>query len=221
MPSLPPSKLATVIGDVIGSRRRANQVQLMAQLEAVLDWTNDRVSAEQPLRLSVGDEFQGAYRELSQALLATLFVTLKLFGTIQCRFGIAWGPVEVQDRERAPTGQSGVAWWLAREAIEDAAKAPSRQKWPSSLRTAFRSDGTAPDQLLSSFLLCRDQVISQLDANDAWMTLALFDGSLQVEMATHLNLAQSTVSSHLRHHGPYTLLRAHQELTIGLAGEDR
>jgi hypothetical protein len=218
MPSQP-AKLATVIGDIIGSRESASQAQLMAQLEAALDWVNDRVPAEQPLRLSVGDEFQGAYREVSQALLATLFVSLRLFDAAQCRFGIAWGPVELQDPERAPAGQSGVAWWLAREAIRDAAGASTRQKWPSSFRTAFRSDGTAPDRLLSSFLLCRDQVLSKLDANDARMTLELFGGTLQKEMAATLDLAQSTVANHLRHHGPYTLLRAHQELTIEVTGE--
>lgn len=51
--------VATLIGDVVGSRSAADRHALHARLEEVLADVNARTEPLQPLRLTVGDEFQG------------------------------------------------------------------------------------------------------------------------------------------------------------------
>ena len=59
--------VATLIGDVVGSRSVADRRALHARLEEVLADVNTRTEPLQALRLTVGDEFQGAWRRRGEA----------------------------------------------------------------------------------------------------------------------------------------------------------
>lgn len=212
------SYYAVLIGDVVGSRRDPDQRGLLKTIRETLDWTNARLDAAQPLRPTIGDEFQGAYRRLDEALEASLLVALKLKGHHDVRFGIAWGLIEPFELATAPAGQSGAAWWAARKAIQDI---DDRTKgWPAGLRTRFSSAsdqqngaGRTLEGLLSAFLICRDQIVSRMDDKDARIALGLFAGQKQEEMALELGIGQSTISARQRTKGPSALYQAHQQLS--------
>src|SRR4051812_25148452 len=108
--------LAVVLGDVVDSREHANRTVVQREVERALDEINQALPSVQPLEVTVGDEFQGAYRSLSDALRASLLVRLALLPAIDTRYGIGTGEVTVFDASRSPISQDGPAWWAARDA---------------------------------------------------------------------------------------------------------
>lgn len=207
-----PNSLVTLIGDIVGSRHVVDQKKVLRDVRQTLDWVNLQVPAQFSLQATVGDEFQGAYRKLSEALLATLLVSLRLKGTLDVRFGVGQGEVTVTDRALAPAGQSGPGWWMARQAIEEISAPQSGTKgWPSTLRSRFA--GEEPQEgLVNAFLLCRDQVLATMDAKDARIAIGLFLREPQQKVADELGISQSAVSHRQRRRGPSSLVRAHESL---------
>lgn len=61
-------RLVAVIGDVVGSRGVPDRPALQKQLERTLVHTNKVTSPLQPLRMTLGDQFQGVFPRLSDAL---------------------------------------------------------------------------------------------------------------------------------------------------------
>ncbi len=80
-----------------------------------IERTTSCVPSLDPLRVTVGDEIQGVYATLGDALQAAFLVRSELLKTADMRFGIGGGDVRVIDAERGI--QDGNAWWLARDAI--------------------------------------------------------------------------------------------------------
>jgi hypothetical protein len=209
--------LATLIGDVVGSRRHRDQRKLLSQLVEALAWVNKVVPALQPLAPSIGDEFQGAYASLDSALLASLLLQLHTKGFLELRFGLGWGDIAVLDPKTVPAGQSGTAWWAAREAIDHVAH-PGTKGWPEGMRSWFIGGADSLRGPLNAYLLCRDQVLWRMDRKDARITIGLFLGENQVDMVRELGIEQSTISQRQRRRGPSALYRAHMALRTGLAG---
>ena len=69
------------------------------------------------LRVTVGDEFQGTYATLGEAVEAALRVRLALLPEVDTRFGLGRGEVTVLDARRGI--EDGPGWWAARAAIEE------------------------------------------------------------------------------------------------------
>src|SRR4051812_21425360 len=108
------SSRATLIGDVVGSRtaadRRALHRTLTSALEAIASNAVDAPA------FTVGDEFQGSYASVGDAIAAALELRLAVAPDVDVRFGIGWGGATMLDPD---TGiQDGPGWWAAREAIE-------------------------------------------------------------------------------------------------------
>lgn len=189
----------------------------MEKLIQGLEWVNERTSSIQPLEMTVGDEFQGAYSDLGDALNAALYLQLRLLGEIEMRFGCGWGEISQFDVERAPMAQSGPAWWAAREALEAVVELRSRKLWPRTITTRFRRypDPQEPDQveqLVNSFLLCRDAVLAHMDEKDARIALGVFFEERQEEIAKQLGISQPSVARRQTEKGISTLYRAHEGL---------
>lgn len=206
---------AVVIGDIVSSRTFEDQAVLLDLVSHNLEWVNERTSPVQPLDLTVGDEFQGVYADLGQALDAALFVQLRLLGKVELRIGCGWGEISRFDPESAPMAQSGSAWWVAREALEEVIDLSSKKLWPRTLRTRFRRDSeegetNATEQLVNSFLLCRDDLLASLDEKDGRIALGLFFDERQEELAKELEISQPAVAKRLTEKGLSTLYRAHQ-----------
>ncbi|MFT4083388.1 MAG: SatD family protein, partial [Nocardioides sp.] len=116
--------VATLIGDVVGSRRAADRDLVHAALTARLEAVNTELAPLAPLRITVGDEFQGAFATLGDALATTLRLRLALAPEIEVRFGVGWGDVRVLQDE--PRVEDGAGWWAARAAIEAVETAQAR-----------------------------------------------------------------------------------------------
>ena len=89
-----------VIGDLVGSRGAPNRRALHRAVEKALVSVNATVPAVTELRVTVGDEFQGAYATLGAAIEAALRVRLELLPAADVRVGIGRGPVQLLDAER-------------------------------------------------------------------------------------------------------------------------
>lgn len=201
-----------MIGDVVDSRSYANQERLFDDITEGLLWLNDQIAGSSPAQLMTGDEFQLTFSEPKEALLATTLLALRMADTCRFRFGIGAGSI-ISDQRRHPAAQSGTAWWRAREAINKVGEIQkSGRKWPSTMSSYYIGDGSALDQYINGFLLCRDQIVDRLDSKDARITLALFMGEKQNDTARVLGISQSRISSRQRANGPSAIFRAHRAL---------
>ena len=107
-----------VIADIVASRRLDDRAAAQRQIARVIERVEtDLPAARQPLTPTVGDELQGQYDRLDDALASLLLVRLALPDDIDCRFGVGVGdvrPIVLDDR----TVPEGPAWWAARQAVE-------------------------------------------------------------------------------------------------------
>ena len=115
-PSAAVSHATTLIGDLIGSRGSADRRRLHATFAAVLDRVNTELRPPTPVRMQVGDEYQGVFASLGDALHASLTVRLAMLPGADVRHGIGRGSIEVLSEE--PRVEDGPGWWAARGAIE-------------------------------------------------------------------------------------------------------
>ena len=123
------SPIATLLGDVVDSRHHPDRRQLHQRIQAALETAAD--SALDRPSVTVGDEFQGSYPSVGQAIDAALTLRLALAPAIDVRFGIGWGPVSVL--EPGSGIQDGPGWWAAREAIEATVERHARARGQRSL----------------------------------------------------------------------------------------
>lgn len=205
--------LATLIGDVVGSRRAADRGAVHRALTAAVAAVNDELGPRTPLRITIGDEYQGAFDTLGEALRATLrlYVGLGLDG-VDIRHGLGWGEVGLLTAE--PRVEDGPGWWAAREAI-DAVEAAQRQAASRHLRTAYRlvQGGDGPDPAaVNAALVARDQLLDGVDGRGLSVLSGMLAGMSQGEISTRLGISASAVSQRVRRGGIATLLRVDQLL---------
>ena len=203
---------AVVIGDIVGSRTYADQHVLFGNLRGVLERVNTWVESAHPMQMTVGDEFQGAYEKVSTALEAVLLTRLALRGDFGVRFGVAWGAISTYDVEEAPRGQSGEAWWRAREALDHVARVAAKQQWPRTLHTAFAGGSSEFQATINAFLLCHDELLGKMDEKDLRITLGLFRGERQEDVARELGISQPSVARRQVENGSNAVFRAYEQL---------
>jgi hypothetical protein len=224
-PAVPSGDLAgylAVLGDVVRSRDHADREDLQRELRDALDLANSRTAAVQPLALTIGDEFQGLYGNLADALEATLSIRLSLHLRADVRFGIGWGPLTTYDEKRAPFEQDGPAWWAAREAIERVRTMVHQREMPRGVRSVLVTDGAADagakasarqvEGLVNAFLLCRDELVSSMSARDAETMRYLLAGESPSAIAERQGVSLSAVSQRAIRAGLYALRAAQREL---------
>lgn len=204
--------LATVLGDLVRSREAADRQAVHRRVRDVLAQVNEVVPPATPLRITAGDEFQGTFRQLGEALTAATLVRLRLAPEIDVRIGLGWGEVTLLDAEQDT--QDGPGWWAAREAIEwvesSQAQPPTR-----SVRTAYRRSegGSGPDpHSVNAALLCRDQVMGSLDERALRILRGMMNDQTQAEIAGAEGISASAVSQRVRRDGLAILVAAAAEL---------
>jgi hypothetical protein len=178
---------ATLLGDLIASRTRSDRAGLHDRFAAALARVNADLAPVVPLRIQVGDEFQGRFATRGEAFGAVLRLRLMLAPDVECRYGVGWGPRTVLDRS---TGvEDGPGWWLARDAIDAVHASRGR-------RTAYRG----PDQeLIEAVLLGRDALLARLDARSVRILQGLLGGVAQRDLAEELGVSASAISQRVRH----------------------
>lgn len=202
---------AALIGDVVRSKQAADRKKLQVKLNHALETVNEALNPEQELVATIGDEFQGLFGSIGEAIEATLRLRILLVDDVEFRAGIGWGEVIILDSSRAPFGQDGPCWWRAREALEEVARAERSNQEPVSLRTACRT-GQRYEGLFNAMLVLRDQVLSEIDRADAIILTSLLNEGTQLEAAENLSLNQSSVSRRMQAHGLAALLRSRRFL---------
>ncbi len=184
-----------VIGDLVGSRQQKSRREAQRQLLAALDAVNTRLPAAQKLEPTIGDELQGVYANLHDALYATVLVRLALPESMDCRFGIGEGEMEIVGTSAYGLTQDGQAWWSAREAIDDA-KARGRH-FPG-LRTRIVREGSDQGDVVNAYLLCRDSLVSDFDGRQRRIALGVLDGKKLAQIADEEGISTSAVSQRHR-----------------------
>jgi hypothetical protein len=182
---------ATLIGDVVGSRRIADRRAQHRALNRALRDVD--AGAIDPPAFTVGDEFQGSYPTVGAALDAALSVRLAVGSAIDVRFGIGWGAVTMLD---ATAGiQDGPGWWAAREAIEWTASA-QRQPGLALVRTSFRAHREPRDDVdaINAALLCRDHLLGSLDDRSLRILKGLLSNHTKKDLAAQEDISASAVS---------------------------
>ena len=155
--------MATLIGDVV--RSRDGRRPLRAARPAHRGARGRRTTALRPvvpLRITVGDEFQGCFATVGEAVHASLWLRLHL-APAQLRHGIGWGAVAVLADE--PRVEDGPGWWAAREAIEavKARRRPAGHPAAAHGLPPGRRDATGPTPApVNAALMCRDQMVGSV-----------------------------------------------------------
>ena len=196
-----------LIGDLVASRESASRAAAQRHLMAALERVNELVPHEQSLEPTIGDEFQSVHRELGQALRAAMLVRCALPGDMDARCGIGIGSLEIIGASAYGLTQDGPAWWSARTAVDEV---KDRQRRLPGLRT-WVVDGEARDKGVDSvngYLLCRDEVVTSLDARQRRIVLGLVEGRTHAEIAGSEGISPSAVSQRVRRGGIASLVES-------------
>lgn len=211
------SVYATLIGDLIGSREAEGRIALQGVLRRALDHVNELLDPLQPLEPTVGDEFQGAFRDPLSAGRAGLLLRLELLkeAEVDARFGLGWGEVTVFE-DRTPLSQDGPGWWSARAAIERV-DGLSRDGRTDFVRTYLES--SEPREMtrgelkaLNAFFFCRDALVAQMKPRSRRLLLGLLLGKSQAVLGAEERISQSAVSQNLAASGAWAIDLAEVEL---------
>lgn len=186
------SEMATLIGDVVGSRTATDRRALHARLEETVARVNTLTTPAQPVRITVGDEFQGAWVRRGQAVHAALLLRMSLLPDVDTRYGLSYG--EVTPLSEDGSVQDGPGWWQAREAItvakeqESAARADGRV-----VRTRWREDSPL-GLTLDIALRHRDLLVADLDERSQRLLAGLLAGATQRRLAEVEAISPAAVS---------------------------
>lgn len=190
-----------VIADIVGSRRLIDRAGAQRSIEqAVARVHEDLPLAQTILHSTVGDELQGVYRALDDALASLLLLQLALPAGVECRFGLGIGPA----RSFPSAGgelQDGPAWWVARDAIETVHRKQERAA-PSSRTWIVADDGEddtvhTAARLANAYLLARDQLVGSMSDRTRRLAYGRCRGVTQSELARVEGVTQSAVSQAL------------------------
>ncbi len=201
------SSVATLIGDIVGSRRVADRSAAHRELNRAL--ARRRGHAIDPPAFTVGDEFQGSYPTVGSAIDAALSLRLAVAPGIDIRFGIGWGAVTVLDARAGI--QDGPGWWAAREAIEWTASA-QRQPGLALVRTSFRGDDRDDVDAINAALICRDHLIGSLDDRSLRILKGLLSNHTKKDIAAAEGISASAVSQRAGRDGLDLIVQASQYL---------
>ncbi|MFE6997777.1 SatD family protein [Microbacterium sp. NPDC057659] len=204
-----------VIADIVGSRRLQDRAAAQQQLDDTIARVESRHPlALRPLRPTVGDEQQGVYARLEDAMISLLLVQLALPEGLEFRFGLGVG--EVHEVSSAHTELSdGTAWYAARDAIESVHE---RQRGMPGIRTwivgAPRQDEVMPSSIAASnaYLLLRDETVSRMSGRERRLTLGRLEGLSQQDLAAQEGVTQPSVSKALRASGANSLIAGLEQL---------
>ena len=210
-----------VLADIVGSRRLDDRSAAQQVLDdAIAGVEIDLPLAAQPLTPTVGDEQQGVYRDLGEAMVSLLMIQLRLPDGIGFRFGIGVGEVSAVEsvhRELA----DGPGWYAARAAIDivhsrEGRAVPRARTW---IVGAPGQDEVMESTIAASnaYLLVRDELVGAMSERERRLTYGRLIGRSQHELAEEEGISQPSVSKSLRSAGAAALIEGVAALRGGPA----
>lgn len=176
--------------DVVSSRH-GDRAQQHALLLRAIDQVNETMPALDGLRPTVGDELQGVYPTLGAALSALYRLRLFVAPGVDLRAGIGGGELRVIDAERGI--QDGSAWWLAREAIDEA-KALATSAGYRSARTAIKDTRPVASPTPDALSRLVDSALQRLRPGVTATLLGLLDDEDNATVAERQGISPSANS---------------------------
>jgi hypothetical protein len=211
--------VATVIGDLVGSRSSQDRAALHQRLGAAIAEVNELLDPVRPLWITAGDEYQGTFATVGEAVQATLLVRVRMLPSYDVRHGIGWGETTVLDDEGGI--EDGPGWWAARAAIE-AAEGAERTPSSRSLRTAYVVADAAVDAPdpgpVNAALVLRDERVTGLSERSVSVLRGLLFHETQRDLAEALGISASAVSQRVRADGLAAVVAAHELMAPSQAG---
>lgn len=205
VPTHAPRRFA-VIGDLVASRSADSRAGAQRALLAALQHVNGLVAHDQALEPTIGDEFQSTHESLADALRAAALVRCALPEGMDARCGVGIGSLEVVGASAYGLTQDGPAWWAARTAVDEV---KSRQRRLPALRTWVVDDAAEEEvDLVNAYLLCRDELVSALDARQRRIVLGLVEGRTHAEIAADEDVSPSAISQRVRRGGIASLVES-------------
>jgi DNA-binding transcriptional LysR family regulator len=204
--------MATLIGDVVASRRAGDRDVLHQRLTALLAEVNETCAPTTPLRITVGDEFQGTFETVGHALQASLRLRIGLMPDHDMRHGVGWGDVHVLQED--PRVEDGPGWWAARDAIHEVQQAqdhPASRFRSTAYRPAEGADGPDP-HLVAAALVLRDTIVGGLSERSVSVLRGVLSGHTQRQIAEELGISPSAVSQRVRADGLTAVVAADESL---------
>ena len=210
-----------VLADIVGSRKLDDR----SAAQQVLDDTIARVEADlplasRPLTPTVGDEQQGVYRDLGEAMISLLMIQLRLPDGIGFRFGIGVGEVSAVESVHGELAD-GPGWYAARAAIDtvhsrEGRAVPRARTW---IVGAPGQDEVMESTIAASnaYLLVRDELVGAMSERERRLTYGRLIGRSQHELADEEGISQPSVSKSLRSAGSAALLEGVAALRGGTA----
>lgn len=175
-----------VIGDLVASRGSARKSSHSTLMEA-LKYLPSGIS---PIAPTVGDEVQGVFGRLAEAIKATHLLRLHMLSHgSDIRFGIGLGNIE----EIGDGIQDGSAWWDARAALEDVQQLYQTSGW-SGVRTGVNY----ADPRLAPSLQLIDVSVSELKPSVARTLLGLLTSESNQETAIAVGISPSANSQRVQ-----------------------
>lgn len=190
--------VAVITADIIASREMTDRATAQRGLEdALAEVAELGPRASSPLLPTVGDELQGVYAHLSDALAVTMLLQLALPEGVELRFGVGIGDIEDIPSVRGVLSE-GEAWWAARAAIE-AVEDLARRAAPSARTRVGAPDSASSDEqelvrVANSGLFVRDRAIAQLTPRTRRLLYGRWRGHTQQALADAEGIVQSAVS---------------------------
>jgi len=196
-----------LIGDIVESRTHRDRQALHDAVEAALQRANTDVPVDDPAVITLGDEFQGVYPTLGDALRASFLIRAELHGTADVRFGVGRGAVSTLDPVRGI--HDGPAYWAARDAIVLAEEKAGRAQTRTS-RTAYVAPDEPPEQVaaVQAALDCLDFMVGSLSTTSREILGGLMQGHAQHDLAAAVGISPSAVSQRVRRDGIGVALEA-------------
>lgn len=211
----------TVLADIVGSRKLDDRTAA----QQVLDETIAQVEADLPLAAqsltpTVGDEQQGVYRDLGDALVSLLMIQLRLPDGIGFRFGVGVGEVSAVESVHGELAD-GPGWYAARAAIDivharEGRAIPRARTW---IVGAPGQDEVMDSTIAASnaYLLVRDELVGAMSERERRLTYGRLIGRSQHELADEEGISQPSVSKSLRSAGAAAVLEGVAVLRGGSA----
>jgi len=208
------AQIVALLGDLVGSRSSRDRRGLHDSLTRALSDVSRDLPGLDALSVTAGDEFQGTYASLGEALAGAFAVRVRLCPAIDVRFGVGRGEVTVLDPDAGT--QDGPAWWSARAAI-DAVKAAEGDTGWSAARTAYRSwqHEDPRQEAVNAALVCQDLLLDSWDTRTWSIVRGIMQGRTQRAVAGDLGITRQAVQQR-RHAAGLPMVLSAAERLAGL-----